>query len=191
MCPQTQLLGADAGRQFKLATMTYHTFKLSCKEHHQQFVLSVLTIAQSSTPTPSSSPLGETRPPKRKPLTTTAKDLRTKVRNQLSSLTPHEDIYTLPNLLTLSRLIAAPAVGYLVLHDQHVWAVSLFAYAGITDLVDGWIARRWKLQTVVGSVVDPMADKILMTILTVCLAIKGGLPGTNIINTKGAAPLCW
>lgn len=53
----------------------------------------------------------------------------------------------------------------------------MFAYAGITDLVDGWIARKWNLQTVVGTVIDPMADKTLMTILTVCLAIKGALPG--------------
>lgn len=42
--------------------------------------------------------------------------------------------------------------------------------------MDGYIARRWNLQTVVGTVIDPMADKTLMTILTVCLAIKGALP---------------
>ncbi|KAI9826812.1 MAG: hypothetical protein M1832_005750 [Thelocarpon impressellum] len=90
--------------------------------------------------------------------------------------TPREDIYTLPNILTVSRLLAAPVVGYLVLHDQHAWACGLFAYAGATDLVDGWIARRWKLQTVVGTVIDPMADKTLMTVLTVCLAVKGALP---------------
>ena len=88
----------------------------------------------------------------------------------------HENIYTLPNILTFSRLIAAPAIGYLVLHDYHTWAVGLFAYAGVTDLLDGWIARRWNQKTVVGTVIDPMADKILMTILTVCLAVKGSLP---------------
>ncbi|KAE9374477.1 hypothetical protein N431DRAFT_437902 [Stipitochalara longipes BDJ] len=94
----------------------------------------------------------------------------------LTQLTPHENIYTIPNILTFSRLIAAPVIGYLVLHDYHAWAVGLFAYAGITDLVDGYIARRWNLQTVVGTVIDPMADKTLMTILTVCLAVKGALP---------------
>ena len=46
--------------------------------------------------------------------------------------------------------------------------------------MDGYIARRWNLQTVVGTVIDPMADKTLMTILTVCLAIKGALPGDRI-----------
>lgn len=92
-------------------------------------------------------------------------------------MTPRENIYNIPNILTASRLVAAPVVGYLVLHEQHKWALALFAYAGITDLIDGWMARRFKLQTVVGSVIDPMADKVLMTILTVTLAMNGLLPG--------------
>ncbi|KAI9844107.1 MAG: hypothetical protein M1837_005821 [Sclerophora amabilis] len=111
----------------------------------------------------------EKAPPPKKPI----KEIRARI---LSTLTPHENIYNVPNILTFSRLLAAPVIGYLVLHDAHAWAVGLFAYAGITDLVDGYIARRWKLQTVVGTVIDPMADKTLMTVLTVCLAIKGALP---------------
>ncbi|TPX10789.1 uncharacterized protein E0L32_008178 [Thyridium curvatum] len=99
------------------------------------------------------------------------------IRKVLASLpTTHENIYTIPNLLTFSRLIAAPFIGYCIVHDYHAWALGLFAYAGVSDLLDGWIARRWNLKTVVGSVVDPMADKILMTVLTVALAAKGALP---------------
>ncbi|KAJ1335283.1 cardiolipin synthase (CMP-forming) [Microdochium nivale] len=94
----------------------------------------------------------------------------------LPALTKHEDIYTIPNILTFSRFIIAPAIGYAIVHDAHAWALGMFAYAGISDLLDGWIARRWKLQTVVGSIVDPMADKLLMTILTVSLAVQGSLP---------------
>ncbi|KZF21289.1 phosphatidyl synthase [Xylona heveae TC161] len=108
----------------------------------------------------------------RKPL---AKPLAA-ISNRLQSLTPHENIYTLPNILTFSRLIAAPFIGYLFVHEQYAWSLGLFAYAGLTDLVDGYIARKWKMQTVVGTVIDPMADKVLMTILTVCLAVKGALP---------------
>lgn len=115
---------------------------------------------------------------------TKSPDPKKPLLNALKQLTPHENIYTIPNILTFSRLIAAPVVGYLVLHDHHAWAVGLFAYAGITDLVDGWIARKWNLQTVVGTVIDPMADKTLMTILTVCLAIKGGLPSKLTLNTQ-------
>ncbi|GAB7342622.1 hypothetical protein MBLNU457_g0790t3 [Dothideomycetes sp. NU457] len=106
------------------------------------------------------------------------KEITAKVKSTLPSLkvTTHEQIYNLPNFLTATRLVAAPIVGYLVMHGELKWATILFAYAGITDLVDGWIARRWKLQTVVGSVIDPMADKGLMIILTVTLAAKGLLP---------------
>lgn len=89
----------------------------------------------------------------------------------------HENIYTVPNILTFSRLVAAPLVGYLLVHDYHAAALSLFAYAGITDLVDGYIARRYQLQTVVGTIIDPMADKLLMTIGVACLAVNGSLPG--------------
>ncbi|OTB11227.1 hypothetical protein K445DRAFT_322222 [Daldinia sp. EC12] len=102
--------------------------------------------------------------------------IRKVIPKVIPSLTQHENIYTVPNLLTFSRLIAAPFIGYAILHDAHVLALGLFAYAGFSDLLDGWIARKWKLQTVVGSVVDPMADKMLMTVLTVCLAYKGALP---------------
>ncbi|PYH66144.1 cardiolipin synthase [Aspergillus vadensis CBS 113365] len=88
----------------------------------------------------------------------------------------HENIYTVPNILTFTRLLAAPMVGYFLVHDHHVAALSLFAYAGITDLVDGYIARRWNLQTVVGTIIDPMADKLLMTIGVTCLAVNGSIP---------------
>lgn len=100
--------------------------------------------------------------------TSTAKDTK--------PTTPHENIYTLPNFLTLTRLISAPVIGYLVVHQQLNWAASLFVYSCLTDYVDGYLARRWKLQTVVGSVIDPMADKMLMVTLASCLAASGDIP---------------
>ncbi|KAI0121809.1 hypothetical protein F4814DRAFT_191066 [Daldinia grandis] len=111
-----------------------------------------------------------------KPTIEEPRGIRKVIPKVIPALTQHENIYTVPNLLTFSRLIAAPFIGYAIVHDAHALALGLFAYAGFSDLLDGWIARRWKLQTVVGSVVDPMADKMLMTVLTVCLAYKGALP---------------
>ncbi|KAI2776446.1 CDP-alcohol phosphatidyltransferase-domain-containing protein [Daldinia loculata] len=111
-----------------------------------------------------------------KPTVEEPRGIRKVIPKVIPALTQHENIYTVPNLLTFSRLIAAPFIGYAIVHDAHTLALGLFAYAGFSDLLDGWIARRWKLQTVVGSVVDPMADKMLMTVLTVCLAYKGALP---------------
>lgn len=107
-----------------------------------------------------------------------------------STLLPtHENIYTLPNILTFSRLVAAPVVGYLIIHDMHMPALGLFVYAGVTDLVDGWIARKWGLQTVVGTVIDPMADKSLMTVVTVTLAMKGALPGECFTSSNDRLPI--
>lgn len=109
-----------------------------------------------------------------------------KIANVLKKALPvaaHENIYTIPNLLTASRLVLAPVIGYCILHDHHAWTLGLFAYAGITDLLDGWIARKWNQGTVVGTVIDPMADKTLMTVLTVALAIKGGLPGEWMLTS--------
>ena len=86
----------------------------------------------------------------------------------------------MPNLLTLSRLLSAPGIGYLLLTHQYPFALGLFVYAGATDLIDGWLARRWKQESVVGSVLDPAADKALMLAGVVGLAWTGALPGSLI-----------
>jgi cardiolipin synthase (CMP-forming) len=122
--------------------------------------------SSSPTPPPPSSPSPTPKPSK----------ILTQPLESLSSLTPHENIYTIPNLLTFSRLFAAPVVGYLVLNHQPFWALTLFAYAGITDLLDGYLARRFNSFTVVGSVIDPMADKLLMTICVACLGYTSIMP---------------
>ncbi|KIK56357.1 hypothetical protein GYMLUDRAFT_247876 [Collybiopsis luxurians FD-317 M1] len=87
-----------------------------------------------------------------------------------------ENIYTLPNLLTTSRILACPAIGWSILEGQFELATSLLVYAGLTDLADGWIARRFNMGSVLGTILDPAADKALMTTLTVTLCMKGMLP---------------
>lgn len=99
-----------------------------------------------------------------------------KPKKILQRLTPHENIYTVPNILTFSRMLAAPAVGYFILTSQPLFALSLFVYAGVTDMVDGYLARRLNQKTVVGTVIDPMADKALMTISIVALTINHQIP---------------
>ncbi|KAF8075139.1 CDP-alcohol phosphatidyltransferase-domain-containing protein [Lyophyllum atratum] len=87
-----------------------------------------------------------------------------------------ENIYTLPNALTVSRIIACPILGWSILQGDFHLATGLLVYAGLTDLADGYLARRFKMQTVLGTILDPAADKTLMTTLTVTLAMKGLLP---------------
>jgi cardiolipin synthase (CMP-forming) len=78
---------------------------------------------------------------------------------------------TLANVLTILRMVVIPffimAVGY----NRSGWALVLFVAAGLTDLLDGLIARVWKQQTVVGAILDPMADKLLLTAAFVMLAL--------------------
>lgn len=90
--------------------------------------------------------------------------------------TKHENIYTVPNFLTFTRLVSAPVIGYFVVHGQTTLALSLFAYSCVTDYIDGYLARKYHLQTVVGSVIDPMADKFLMMTLAGTLAVSGSIP---------------
>jgi len=90
----------------------------------------------------------------------------------------HENIYTIPNILTVSRIIATPMIAYLILHQMPYLATGLLLCAGLTDVIDGWIARRFHLKSVVGTVIDPMADKFLMITLTGALAYTGAMPST-------------
>jgi len=76
----------------------------------------------------------------------------------------------------MTRLASAPAIGYLILTSQPHLALSVFAYAAVTDVLDGYIARRYGSRTVLGTVLDPMADKTLMTVCVASLAWTGTLP---------------
>ncbi|KAF9240598.1 CDP-alcohol phosphatidyltransferase-domain-containing protein, partial [Melanogaster broomeanus] len=90
--------------------------------------------------------------------------------------TIRENIYTIPNLLTVSRILACPILGWSILEGDFYLATGLLVYAGLSDSVDGFLARRFGMSSVLGTILDPAADKALMTTLTVTLAIKGMLP---------------
>ncbi|PFX17710.1 cardiolipin synthase (CMP-forming)-like [Stylophora pistillata] len=88
-----------------------------------------------------------------------------------------EDIYTVPNLLSTLRILLTPVLGYLIVSEDFVSSLTLFGVAGITDMLDGFIARNFKNQkSVLGTVLDPLADKILMSVLTVSLTVVSLLP---------------
>jgi cardiolipin synthase len=84
-------------------------------------------------------------------------------------------LLTLPNAISLARLCAVPVAIYLVLLASWTAAFVLFAAAGISDAVDGWLARRMG-STALGAALDPLADKALMTGMYITLAAIGQLP---------------
>ncbi|KAI9563199.1 hypothetical protein GHT06_010657 [Daphnia sinensis] len=88
-----------------------------------------------------------------------------------------ENILTVPNFLTVGRMIMCPILGYLVIQNDYPTAFGLFVIAGITDLLDGWIARTFPSQaSLAGSFLDPLADKLLLGTLFVSLTYSGLIP---------------
>jgi cardiolipin synthase len=89
---------------------------------------------------------------------------------------PGTALLTVPNVITMARLCAVPAVIWLVLQGQLVAAFWLFVAAGLSDALDGWLARVCNARSTVGAVLDPVADKALLVSVYVTLAAIGVLP---------------
>lgn len=83
---------------------------------------------------------------------------------------------SLPNLITLLRLCAVPAAVWLIIKGRLDLAFWVFVGAGVSDALDGWIARRWNLRSALGALLDPVADKALLVSVYVTLAMIGVLP---------------
>lgn len=95
-------------------------------------------------------------------------------KQTLKKTTISNGIWTIPNILTMSRIATAPLIGYYILTQNLVPAMSLFVYSCFTDFLDGYLARSYKMKSVAGTVLDPMADKILMMTTTAALCIPSG-----------------
>jgi cardiolipin synthase len=82
----------------------------------------------------------------------------------------------LPNAISLGRLLAVPITVWLMLEDRWALALGLFVLAGVSDAIDGYLARRLDARTTIGHYLDPMADKALLVAVFVTLAFKGAVP---------------
>ncbi len=78
---------------------------------------------------------------------------------------------TIPNALTLLRILAVPFFAIAVWYNQLWEALAIFVAAGLTDLLDGWIARRFNQGSPLGAILDPAADKLLMTTAFILMAL--------------------
>ncbi len=83
---------------------------------------------------------------------------------------------TLPNLITVLRLCAVPITVWLILQHRLDLAFGLFVAAGVSDAVDGWLARVRDARSALGALLDPVADKALLVSVYVTLAAIGVLP---------------
>lgn len=100
----------------------------------------------------------------------------------------------IPNILTLLRLALVPFAVFYILQDDLIIAFYLFMFAGITDYVDGYLARRWHVESRFGRISDPIADKALLMGSYIALTYTGHIPewfmylivGRDILIISGA-----
>jgi CDP-diacylglycerol--glycerol-3-phosphate 3-phosphatidyltransferase len=90
----------------------------------------------------------------------------------------------LPNALTIARFVAIPLFVVLLVQDQDgpSWPAGIvFALAAITDQVDGWLARRWRVESAFGKVADPLADRLMIDVCIVLLVVYDRLPWVALV----------
>ena len=83
---------------------------------------------------------------------------------------------TIPNLITIARLFVVPLIIWLIVSGQPVWAFWAFVAAGVSDAVDGFIARRFHLKSDLGAYLDPLADKALLVSIYLTLTVLNDIP---------------
>lgn len=84
---------------------------------------------------------------------------------------------TIPNLITIGRLVIVPLVIVMIMQERWAAAFILFVAAGVSDAIDGFIARRFDMKSELGAYIDALADKALLVSIYVTLAIIGVVPG--------------
>ena len=85
-------------------------------------------------------------------------------------------IRTVPNAVTLVRLLLMPVCAYLLATGRYGWGLVLTAVVGSTDWVDGWLARRYGQVSRVGQLLDPLADRLLIASVAIALVVRGVVP---------------
>jgi len=85
-------------------------------------------------------------------------------------------MYWAPNLITLGRLLMVPVIALLLSNERYVEAFWLFMLVGISDGLDGYIARRFNVTSAAGALLDPVADKMVIMTCAFVLAWNGWLP---------------
>ena len=105
---------------------------------------------------------------------------------------------SIPNLITLARILTVPVLVWAIISGEMGLAFLLFLAAGISDAVDGFLAKRFGMATELGAYLDPLADKVLIVSIYVALGIVGALPAWLVILVVsrdimivGAVILSW
>ena len=105
---------------------------------------------------------------------------------------------SIPNLITLARILSVPIMVWAIASGEMLLAFVLFVAAGLSDAIDGFLAKRFGMASALGAYLDPLADKILLVSIYVTLGITGAIPRWLVILVVsrdlmivGAVMLSW
>lgn len=88
---------------------------------------------------------------------------------------------SLPNLITLGRILLVPVIIWAITSGQMAVAFVLFFIAGVSDAVDGFLAKRFNMQSEIGALLDPLADKCLLVSIYIALGLTADVPRWLVI----------
>ncbi|MCR9120911.1 MAG: CDP-diacylglycerol--glycerol-3-phosphate 3-phosphatidyltransferase [Phyllobacteriaceae bacterium] len=102
--------------------------------------------------------------------------------------TPASHTFSIPNLLTYARIVAVPLMvlcffvegSFQASNAARWWALAIFVVASITDYLDGYLARKWQQGSAIGKMLDPIADKLLVSVALLLLAAEGSIAGWSL-----------
>ena len=91
-------------------------------------------------------------------------------------------IITLPNILTMVRMVLIPVFVTALFYQRFLWALSIFVIAGLTDGLDGLLARRFNQKSQLGTILDPIADKLLLVTSFVTLSLPSIMEPSALVQ---------
>ena len=114
------------------------------------------------------------------------------MQGQVADDSARSRVWTWPNLLSMLRLAGVPVFLWLVLGPEaDGWALGLLVVSGITDFLDGWLARRLNQTSIVGQILDPVADRLYILAVVLGLALRDVIPWWMAISLPLRDVLMW
>lgn len=92
------------------------------------------------------------------------------------STVPADAVWTVPNGISMARIVLIGVFGWLMVAGFDGWAIAALVAAGVSDFLDGYLARRWNQVTRLGGILDPTADRLLTIVVVAALAVRGVIP---------------
>ncbi len=93
-----------------------------------------------------------------------------------STAEPSNRVWTIPNIISMLRIVLIVAFAVLLARHADGWAIIALVAAGVSDFLDGYLARRWNQVTALGRILDPAADRLLTLAVVIGLGLRGIIP---------------